>query len=193
MHAWATEEKTEEKWELKKWVLKCVIGHRWRTCRCSTFRFYDVWMLSKLLLGGKDHIRSVKFFFSLSCSSSLAVKSWLLLPPCCLAVIKQVNWKTALPQKTARLKIKDILQAKVDKRYMISHTFEQLQNKPLWSPYLCYASLVCCMQRCHLDITHHVFCIHSGVHVCVNLSKLNWFVGSFFSLSWKKLAHTQRR
>lgn len=34
---------------------------------------------------------SVKFFFSLSFSSCLAVKSWLLLLPCCLAVIKQVN------------------------------------------------------------------------------------------------------
>lgn len=83
--------KDREKREQNKQVLKCEIGHRWRTCLCSTFRFYDVWMLSKLLLGGKDHIRSVKFFFPLSFSSSLAVKSWFLLPPRCLAVIKQVN------------------------------------------------------------------------------------------------------
>lgn len=54
----------KDKTEQKKRELS-LLRHRWRTCLCSTLRFYDVWTLSKLWLGGKYHIRSVKFFLSL--------------------------------------------------------------------------------------------------------------------------------
>lgn len=36
-----------------EYIFKCAMGHRWGTCLCCTFRFDDVWMLSKLLLEEK--------------------------------------------------------------------------------------------------------------------------------------------
>lgn len=98
--------KDKEMREKHKYVLKCVIGHRWGTCLCCTFRFDDVWMLSKLLLEEKRSytLGGILFLAFPPYSSPLVVKSWLLLPPCCLAVIKQVNWKTAPPQSVTRNK-----------------------------------------------------------------------------------------
>lgn len=90
--------KHRQKRQKNKCVLKCVIGHRWRTCLCSTFRFYDVWMLSKLLLGGKDHKHSVKFFFSLSLSCCEVLVIVISLLSCCY---KRSELKNSPSSKTA--------------------------------------------------------------------------------------------
>lgn len=120
--------KNREKRVQKKWVLKSEMGHRWWTCLCSTFRFYDVWMLSKLLLGGRDHTHLVKFFSLLfsSCCEVLVIATSLL--SCCYKTSQLKNSPSS--KNSLWLKVKDILQVKVDKHNM---TFTILTVLHPWS------------------------------------------------------------